>query len=358
MATNLVEDATVVTDDPNTEEFSQDLQQATDQDVIESSLVEGEMADIHDIRPLSPEMDELLSGFSPEKLQRKHLDWPVILWMIGIHLGCLVAPFFFSWQALGLTIFMHWLTCSVGICLGYHRYLSHRSMTLNKPANFFVTLCGVLAGEGDPLTWAANHRLHHQRSDLKGDPHSPFDGSWWSHILWTFVYRNPEQDERLFQRYIPDLANNSMYRFFHRTFGMWIIGAAVATTAAGYALGAWMGADALFMAGSFFFWAVCVRMALAYHSTWFVNSATHLWGYRNYETNDKSKNLWWVALVAYGEGWHNNHHAHPRLAKAGHRWYEIDMTYWTIKLLQLTGMATKVHNKLPEQQTAANATES
>jgi stearoyl-CoA desaturase (delta-9 desaturase) len=99
-------------------------------------------------------------------------------------------------------------------------------------------------------------------------------------------------------------------------------------------------------------WGLCVRMVIAYHGTWFVNSATHLWGYRNYETTDESRNLWWVALFAFGEGWHNNHHAHPSVAPAGHRWWEVDMTWWVIKGLRFCGLAYDVKDRIPERNAA------
>ena len=112
-----------------------------------------------------------------------------------------------------------------------------------------------------------------------------------------------------------------------------------------FAIGSWSGIGGW----SMLLWGLCARMTYAYHSTWFVNSATHLWGYRNYDTRDESRNLWWVAVVSYGEGWHNNHHAHPSNARAGHKWYEIDPTFWVIKLLKATGLAYDVKDAIPQK---------
>jgi len=282
------------------------------------------------------EQEEIYSWFRSTNLKGKNLDWTVILWMIGIHAGALVAPFYFTWQAAAVGALFYWLTASIGICLGYHRFLSHRSMKLKWPAELFVLLCGAVSGEGSPLTWAANHRLHHQRSDLDGDPHSPREGRDWSHLLWLFVLRTPEQHDILFRRYVPDLVDRPLMRFFEKTYGLWLIGTAIAF----YLLG---GLPMLL-------WGVCVRMVVVYHGTWCVNSATHLWGYRNYETDDQSRNLWWVALLAWGEGWHNNHHAHPTLAPAGHKWWEVDMTWWSIKALRFFGLATDVKDALPKAE--------
>lgn len=276
----------------------------------------------------------LYEAFSPKNLTWRNADWISLVWIGAMHLGCLAAPFFFSWKALGIAVLLHWLTGSVGICLGYHRYLSHRSFKLRSPAEFCVMLCGVLAGQGSPLKWSAVHRLHHQRSDQEGDPHSPLDGKWWSHLLWLFLTLPAEQEEALYERYIPELRERKMLRFFDRTYGWWL-GAMAATL---FILGGW----------GMLFWAQCVRMVFMYHSTWFVNSATHLWGYRNYDTRDESRNLWWVAAVSYGEGWHNNHHAHPSVAPSGHRWWEVDTTWWIIKLLRFSRLATDVKDKVPQ----------
>jgi fatty-acid desaturase len=279
------------------------------------------------------ESQEIYDWFNPSQLNWKNVDWVVVGWMAAMHLGCLAAPFFFTWSAFGLAAVIYWLTSSVGVCLGYHRYLTHRSFKLSKPAEFGVMLCSVGSGEGSPLMWAATHRLHHQRSDQEGDPHSPLEGKWWSHMAWLFVNHSKEQRDILYRRYVPDLVDQPVMKFFERTYGLWLVAFGVALLAIG-------GIPALL-------WGMCVRMVISYHSTWFVNSATHLWGYRNYDTRDESRNLWWVALLAFGEGWHNNHHAHPSTARAGHQWWEIDMTFWVIRGLQFVGLASDVNDHIP-----------
>ncbi len=290
------------------------------------------------------ENEQLVEAFSTTQLRWNNVDWIVTGYLISVHLGCLAAPFFISWQAVVTCLVLHWFTCSIGICLGFHRYLAHRSLKLRKPAEFFVLAAGAISGEGSPLTWAATHRLHHQKSDQEGDPHSPVrDSTWWSHIGWLFPQRSNEQKQLLFRRYIPELAANKMLQFFERTYPLWLWGSGMALLGFGYLLSGWTGAIAMVV------WGMCVRTTIAYHSTWFVNSATHLWGYRNYKTRDESRNLWWVAILSYGEGWHNNHHAHPSVAPAGHKWWEVDMTWWAIKLLRATGMAYDVRTKVPAQ---------
>ncbi len=276
---------------------------------------------------------EIYDAYSPGGSPK--IDWIVFAWIVGMHIGALLAPWFFTWQALGVTLLLHWLTCSIGICLMYHRCLSHRSLKLAGPAHWLATFFGVISGEGKPLTWAAVHRLHHARSDKGGDPHSPLDGKWWSHMEWMFHSINPNTREKLYARFIPDLMNDKALNFFEKTYIVWPVGVGIAL----YFLGGW----------PCVIWGLCLRMVLAYHSTWFVNSATHLWGYRNYETTDQSRNLWWVAVLSYGEGWHNNHHAHPHVAPAGHRWWEFDPTWQAIRLLRVLGLATEVDDRIPTE---------
>lgn len=283
------------------------------------------------------EQQKIFAAFSPDRLRWNNIDWIVFGWMVAMHIGCLAAPFFFSWQALGVAVLLQWLTGSIGVCLGYHRFLAHKSFKLVAPARFLTMLAGSLSGEGSPLFWAATHRLHHQRSDQEGDPHSPNDGAWWSHILWLFGLRSAAEKELLLARYAPDLVRDPMMQFFEKTYFLWLVAFSVA----------------LYLVGGLpmLLWAQCVRIVYTYHATWFVNSATHMWGYRNYETRDRSRNLWWVALVTYGEGWHNNHHAHPHTARAGHKWWELDPTWWAIRLLKACRLAYDVDDRIPTPAT-------
>ncbi len=279
------------------------------------------------------ERADVVADYLPSNLNWSNVDWVVVVWMAAMHIGALAAPFFFTWKAFGAAIVLHWLTCSIGICLGYHRFLAHRSLKLVTPVRLAINLCGVLSGEGSPLMWAATHRIHHAKSDHEGDPHSPLVGAWWSHLYWLFVYHDKKHSEALYRQYAPDLAADPVLQFFEKTYGYILFGSAIAM----YLIGGW----------PLLLWGCCARMVFAYHSTWFVNSATHLWGYRNYETTDQSRNLWWVAILAYGEGWHNNHHAHPATARAGHKWWEFDPTWYAIKTLRAFGLAYDVNDRIP-----------
>ncbi|MCA9198921.1 MAG: fatty acid desaturase [Planctomycetales bacterium] len=271
-------------------------------------------------------------------MQPTLVSWPVIAWLGIIHIGALFAfvPYFFSWQALAVTVFLHWLTGCVGVCLGFHRYLTHASFSTYPVVRWALAFIGGLAGEGSAIDWIANHRKHHALSDQTGDPHSPHDGPWWAHAFWLGWKFDKESYEKHISKWAPDLARDPVMRFLGTTFLLWHFVAGAALMGAGYALGGWQ------MGWSFLVWGVFVRLTAVLHTTWFVNSASHMWGYRNYETTDDSRNLWWVAIIAYGEGWHNNHHAYPRMAPHGHRWWEFDMTYNIIRLMKACGLAWNI----------------
>jgi stearoyl-CoA desaturase (delta-9 desaturase) len=277
-------------------------------------------------------------GFKAERQRRwmAGVDWGIAFWIGLLHVGACFAFFTFTWQALVLTVILGWATGGLGICLGYHRLLTHSSFRTYKPVKWFFAWLGGLAGEGSAVHWVANHRKHHAMSDHVGDPHSPVDGPWWSHMFWFMPKMVGKEYREYNSRWAPDLARDKMLVFLDRTFILWHI----AMTAAVWGLGYWIGGTS--MAWSFVVWGMFVRLIYVLHSTWFVNSATHLWGYRNYETSDHSTNLWWVALMTYGEGWHNNHHAYPRMARHGHKWWEIDVTFMTIRMLQAVGLAWDV----------------
>lgn len=269
------------------------------------------------------------------------LDWPVVLWITLVHLGALLAPFFFTWKGLLLTLVFGWLFGSLGICLGYHRLLTHGSFRTYRPVRWLFAWLGSMAGEGPPITWIAFHRKHHQFSDREGDPHSPRDGALWSHVLWLFPRTRDPRWNNVIQRYAPDLLKDPFMRFLDGSFIFWHLGAGAVLLTTG-----WLFWD-LYTGVSFLVYGMFVRLVYVLHVTWLVNSASHMWGYKNYETDDDSRNLWWVGLLAFGEGWHNNHHAQQRSARHGHRWWEIDMTYWVIWLMERSGLAWEVVHPKP-----------
>ncbi|QZZ22382.1 fatty acid desaturase [Leptothermofonsia sichuanensis E412] len=262
---------------------------------------------------------------------RRHLslNWFTVFFFASVHLLALLAPWFFSWSALGVTLFLHWLFGSIGICLGYHRLLSHRSFQVPQWLEYAIALIGALALQGGPIFWVAGHRLHHAfTEDKEKDPYSASRGFWWSHMLWLFYPQAEFFDYQQYRRFAPDLDRDPVYRWLNRYFFLLQIPLGLLL----YAIGGW----------SFVVWGIFVRAVLLWHSTWFINSVTHLWGYRTFDTADNSRNLWWAAIFTYGEGWHNNHHAHPNVAKAGWRWWELDVTWWAIWVLKRMGLARKV----------------
>ena len=282
------------------------------------------------------------------QMMTKGIDWPAAIWLTVIHVSCLVAPFFFSWEGLVACLFLHWVTGGIGVCLGYHRLLTHTSFKCPNWIRYTLATIGGLSGEGSALHWTANHRKHHAHSDHEGDPHSPLDGPWWSHMLWAVVARTEEDLKEFHDRWIPDMKDDKGLILIHKLFlpSHFALGLLLA------GLGYWRGGSDL--AWSMVVWGMFVRLAFVLHSTWFVNSASHMWGYRNYDTTDESRNNWWVALLTYGEGWHNNHHAYPRMARHGHKWWEIDVTFITIRAMEKLGWATEVVDHQHKQKDDLN----
>ncbi|GAA4442664.1 acyl-CoA desaturase [Bremerella cremea] len=264
---------------------------------------------------------------------RHGAGWPTIIWIGLIHLGALAAPFCFTWDGLIAAVFLYYLTGCVGVTLGLHRYLTHAGFKTYKPVRYALAFIGQLSGEGSALDWVATHRKHHAHSDQEDDPHSPEDGGWWAHIIWLAPHHTPAEKDELHMRWGPDLRKDRGMWFLHQTFILWHLVLGVALMGLGYYLGGWYTACSLVV------WGMFLRLTVLLHVTWFVNSATHMWGYRNYETTDKSTNLWWVGLLAFGEGWHNNHHAYPRMAVHGHKWWEFDLTWNVLRVMRMCGLA-------------------
>ncbi len=260
-------------------------------------------------------------------MKKPPLDWSRVLAISGIHAGCLLAPFYLSPEAVLLT-FVLWYICGcLGITLGYHRLLTHRSFETYRWLRYTLAILGTLNWQGGPIRWVGTHRVHHQYSDEFGDPHTPKHGFFWAHILWTLT-KDPRASEYRAAANERDLGRDTRMYYIDKYFWAFQIPLVVLL----YFVG---GIPAIV-------WGVFVRMTVGYHVTWLVNSATHMWGYRNFPTRDQSRNNWWVALLSFGEGWHNNHHGQPNSAAHGMRWFEIDLTYQTIKLLELLGLAWKV----------------
>jgi fatty-acid desaturase len=257
------------------------------------------------------------------------LNWPTVIAFAAFHiLAIFTMVFLWDWKAIAVAVVLYWVCIGWGIGMGYHRLHTHRSYKVPKWIDYLFAVCGAMTLQGGPISWVGVHRIHHQLSDKEGDPHSPRDGGWWAHIIWMTVGEAMHNNTKVTARYAPDLARDRFYVWLNDWH--W-----VPVTALGLillAVGGWAMA----------FWAVFVRVVAGWHATWLVNSATHMWGGRRFATRDDSRNNWWVALLTFGEGWHNNHHAHPASARHGLAWYEFDMTWLQIRLLEKLGVAKSV----------------
>jgi stearoyl-CoA desaturase (delta-9 desaturase) len=250
------------------------------------------------------------------------------IFMVIFHAGAIAALFMFSWKALALAVAFWWIAGSLGIGMGYHRLLTHRGYKTPKWMEYFLTTCGTLALEGGPIAWVATHRLHHQNTDKDGDPHSPRDGGFWAHMGWIITGKAMHNKAAELQAYVPDLRRDK----FHVWISEWHWVPLTALALIILAIGGW----------KYVMWGIFFRTVIGLHATWLVNSATHMWGSQRFHTGDDSTNSFWVAMLTFGEGWHNNHHALPQSARHGVAWYEIDVNWWGISVLRRLGLAWDV----------------
>jgi stearoyl-CoA desaturase (delta-9 desaturase) len=286
----------------------------------------------------------ILDPASPVRVQPR-----IVLGIVGYHLLALLAcvPWLFSWSGLTLAIAGLYLIGGLGISVGYHRLLTHRSFACPRWLEHGLAILGVCCWQGSPLNWVAVHRKHHQYSDEPEDPHSPRKkGFFWSHMGW-FLLRDPAiYDLSTYDRYARDLLQDRFYKWLERPrvwriihvvqwLSFFTVGASIGL------LSTWSLAGALKLGLSWLIWGVLVRTVAVWHITWSVNSVTHLWGYRNYETNEDSRNNWLLGYIN-GEGWHNNHHAEPRSANYGQRWWEFDVYFLVIRLWERMGLVWDV----------------
>jgi stearoyl-CoA desaturase (delta-9 desaturase) len=264
------------------------------------------------------------------------LDLPVVIGIALLHIAAIVALFHFSWFAFGLFLVMHWLTSSIGISLAFHRMLAHRSFRPKRWLKLILVVIGCIALQGRPFYWVSVHRLHHVDPDGPNDPHTPRHGLGWSHLGWM-LRQNTGGARR--EKVIRDLMIEPTLVFINR----WCPLIQLLSFALIYAIGTLASSFGLPTSGiSCVLWGVGLRTVVAYHSTWLVNSAAHRWGYCNFRTRDDARNLWWVGLLTYGEGWHNNHHAHPGSARIGHRWFELDTTWLVLRVFKGLNLVSHV----------------
>jgi fatty-acid desaturase len=263
------------------------------------------------------------------QLGENRFNWKIAPVLMLFHVGALAALFFFTWSGLFAAIFLHWVMGGLGLGVCYHRLLTHRSFATPKWFEYFLTICGVTAMEGGPLVWVATHRKHHQFADKDGDPHSPRDVKWWSYAGWILMGNTFRQDIATLKRYVPDLAEDK----FHVWLTKWHLTPTIILGLVLFAIGGFR----------LVLWGTFLRTVVGLHSSWIVNMCAHIWGSRRFQTRDASTNNWWVALLSFGDGWHNNHHAYPVSARHGFKWYEIDLNWYTIRTFERLGLASHLH---------------
>lgn len=227
------------------------------------------------------------------------------------------------WTDIVLLVGMYSLV-ALGVTVGYHRMLTHRSFQPHPVVKFIFLVLGSMSLEGPALQWAATHVKHHAESDKEGDPHSPVEGFFHAHIGWLFKDR--EADPTIYSK---NLINDKMVIFVSQTFLVW----ALLSLVIPFAIGGWSG----------LLWGGLVRVFLNHHVTWSVNSVCHTFGKREFQTTDRSHNEWIVGLLAFGEGWHNNHHAFPRSAFHGLHWWQFDLSGYVIWTLERVGLVKDVY---------------
>jgi stearoyl-CoA desaturase (delta-9 desaturase) len=262
-----------------------------------------------------------------------------------------------SWTDLALLAVGYVLT-GVGITVGYHRLFTHRAFQTKQWMRWTFAILGSMAVEGPVLVWVADHRKHHQFSDVEGDPHSPHTGSgngfvaavknlFHAHMGWLFVAEGRAE----LTKYVPDMLSERGMKQISKLFWMWLVVSLVVPAAIGYAIsGTWQGALTALL------WGGAIRIFLLHHVTFSINSVCHFWGRRRFKTPDHSRNVWLMSLISFGESWHNNHHAFPSSAFHGMQRFEaaLDPGGWVITGLEKLGLAWKVV-RIPRERQASKS---
>jgi stearoyl-CoA desaturase (delta-9 desaturase) len=252
-----------------------------------------------------------------------------------------------GWTDIGVMIGVY-LATAFGITIGYHRLLTHRAFETYRPIKYLFAILGSMAVQGPVIGWVADHRKHHAHTDEEGDPHSPHVGEgsglrglYHAHVGWLFEDHGTAEAKR----YAPDLLEDQGMRFISRHFVWWVVLGLALPFGLGYAIGGTLDAALLAL-----FWGGLVRVFFVHHVTWSINSVCHFFGRRRFATDDRSTNVAWLALPSLGEAWHHNHHAFPRAAMQGLRWWEVDISGLTIKAMRRLGLAWNVIEISPERQ--------
>jgi stearoyl-CoA desaturase (delta-9 desaturase) len=320
---------------------------------------------------------DVATGLKPPSVGQSkrpaRIVWHYLLVITAVHAFAAMAiiPWLFSWTGVGLLVAGTYFFGGLGINLCYHRLLSHRSFCCPRWLERTLAMIAMCCMEDAPARWVAAHRIHHNHADTEPDPHSPLVSFLWSHVGWMLVDRHGMNKIGNYERYVRDLLRQPFYLNLERKLLPTIIyfSHGLLFFAAGLLAGFVMGpgapelgaaAGSRWMTGvqfglSLLVWGVFLSTVVVWHITWSVNSLTHMFGYQSFDTGEESRNNWFVAIIASGEGRHNNHHADPASASNRRRWWELDPVYGVIRLLEMAGLATNVVR--PKQQRMKAAAE-
>lgn len=263
---------------------------------------------------------------------RRTINWKNVAMVTFFHLLAIPVFFTFSWQNLAALLIGNWIVGSLGVGLGWHRLLTHRSFKAPKWLEYLLSIFASMSMQDAPDKWIATHRIHHAFVETEKDPHSTRFGFWWAQIGWVVWGTAQDHDAATMKRYVPDLLKDKGHVLISRFYLVPIVISAFIL----FAIGGW----------SMVVWGVFARVVVGWHTTWFVNSLSHIYGSRPHETADFSTNNWFVALLTFGEGWHNNHHAFPTSARHGLEWHQFDMNWIAIRIFEKLGWAKQI--KLPD----------
>ncbi len=279
----------------------------------------------------------------------QQIRWDRVAGLGAVHAlaGLAFFPWFFSWTGVILALLGIYVFGTLGINIGYHRLLTHRSFACPRWFERVLAALGACCVQDSPPVWIAIHRRHHQFADQDDDPHSVVGHFIWGYVGWLLFRQEALRANPLLERYAKDLMRDPFYAWLERR-DNWIK-VAVASWLVFFTLGAAAALlqgedlqDGVQFGLSLMIWGALVRTVVFWHVTWFSSSIDHLWGYRNYDTPDNSRNNVLISILSNGEGWHNNHHADPRSANHGHKPGEFDLSWLTIKLLTMLGLAREV----------------
>jgi stearoyl-CoA desaturase (delta-9 desaturase) len=275
------------------------------------------------MKRLLTRLSQWFDSSAGEPSEDDRIDWLRVIPFLALHAGCLgVIWVGWSWTGIAVAAALY-VVRMFAVTAFYHRYFSHRAFRATRAWQFVFAVLGNTSAQRGPLWWAAHHRNHHRHSDHEGDAHSPHQhGILWSHVFWFTTPRNFRTE----YEQVPDLARYPELRFLDRF--DWVVPVVLAAT--------------LFLIGGahLLVWGFFISTVALFHGTCLINSAAHLIGRKRYETDDESRNSLILAIVTLGEGWHNNHHYYPGSVRQGHRWWEIDPTWYVLLLMERLGIVS------------------